>query len=118
MFPLYVDEDSMARGLLTALRQRLVDVLTVQEANMRRRADADQVTFATGADRIIYTANVRDFARIHRQLLARGGHHRGIILLTDQRSSIGEQLRGLMAILNARTAAQMADKLEFLSNWR
>jgi len=108
----------MDRGLVAALRRQDVDVVTVQEANTRGRTDASQLAFATAAGRALYSANVPDFARLHHQLLARGEHHGGIILLTDQSWSVGEQLRGLMAILTARSAEEVADKLEFLSNWR
>lgn len=118
MFPLYVDEDSMHRGLVAALRCRELDVVTVQEAKMRGRTDASQLALATTAGRALYSANVPDFARLHHQVMASGEHHSGITLLTDQSWSVGEQLRGLIAILTARSAEDMVDKLEFLSNWR
>lgn len=40
MFSLYLDEDSMDRELVTALRARGMDVLTATEASMIERADS------------------------------------------------------------------------------
>ena len=47
------------------------------------------------------------------------GNGKGLLnaLVDQQVLSIGEQLRRLLRIGEARTAADIADKLEFLSNW-
>ncbi len=108
----------MDRALVAGLRQRGIDVVTVQDQGMRHRKDAEQLAFATAAGRVLYSANVGDFARLHGQILAREEHHSGIILLPEQRYSVGEQLRRMLILLHARSAGEMVDKLEFLSNWR
>ncbi len=107
----------MQNALIAALRVRGVDVLTAHEAGTRHWKDADQLRFATGAGRVLFTKNVGDFTRLHREIMAAGGHHAGIIVLNYQRYGVGEQLRRLIALLTARTAVEMADSLEYLSNW-
>ena len=67
-------------------------------------------------NRTVFTFNVRDFARLHGEYLAIGRHHAGIIV-SDQLQT-GVILRRLLKLLATRTAAEMRDLLEYLSNWR
>jgi len=46
-----------------------------------------------------------------------GRHHAGIIIGDQQVLSIGEEMRRLLKISDARTAADMRDTLEYLGNW-
>jgi hypothetical protein len=48
---LYLDEDSMRRSLVFALRARNMDVLTAAEANMINREDDDHVATASALGR-------------------------------------------------------------------
>ena len=111
---LYIDEDAMARALVQGLRARDTNVLTAFEANMTGRNDADQLAFSTEQNRVIYTFNVGDFCRLHAEYMARGDQHTGIIVVPRQRYSIGEQMRALLGLINARTAEEMTNKLTFL----
>jgi hypothetical protein len=117
VFALLLDEDSMSRPLVRALRARGVDVTTVQEQHTRSRADDDQLALAAGLGRVLCSKNVRDFSRLHSEYLASDRHHRGIVLISWQHDEIGEQLRRLLNLLAARTAAEMIDSLEYLSSW-
>ena len=47
MLPLFLDEDSMDRDLVRALRAVGVHVLTVAEANRRGYSDEQQLRFAS-----------------------------------------------------------------------
>jgi len=60
---------------------------------------------------------MRDYARIHKQWIASGRGHSGIILAPQQRYSIGEQQRRLLQLLSWKSAAEMRSRLEYLSNW-
>src|SRR5436309_7653218 len=115
--PLYIDEDSMDRDLVRALRARGIDVTTALEAGMTARTDADQLDFATAQRRVLYTFNVGDFCRLHSEYLSAGKIHAGIVVSQQQHYSVGEQMRRLARLLYERTAAQMTNRLEFLSNW-
>lgn len=113
----YFDEDALRVSLARAMRERGVDVLTAEEAGMRERDDEEHLEFATARGRVLYSFNVNDFCRIHTEYIVSTKSHAGIILGQQQRYSVGEQMRRLMRIVNARTAEQMVDQLEFLSNW-
>jgi hypothetical protein len=117
MLLLYMDEDSMDQALVRALRARSLDVLTAQEAGMVGRPDADQLAFATRLGRVLCTFNVRDFWTLHGEMLATGESHAGIILLPQQRYSVGEVLRRLLRVAASLSAADMVDRAEFLSAW-
>lgn len=111
---LYVDEDSMDRALIRALRARGVDVITALDAGMVERSDADHLDYATAQGRVLYTCNVADFYRLHSSSLAQGKSHAGMILARQQRYSVGEQIRRLLKLINAKSAEEMKNEVEFL----
>src|SRR5437868_4811241 len=96
MLPLLLDEDSMDRDLVRGLRAAGVDVLTVAEANRRGISDEEQLAFATAEGRALYTCNISDFARLHSRWLRAGRPHAGIIVLPDQLTAVGTQIRALV----------------------
>jgi predicted nuclease of predicted toxin-antitoxin system len=114
---LYIDEDSMDRALLRALRARGVDVLTALEEGMIEREDTDHLEYATVQERVLYTYNVSDFYRLHTHFLAQGKSHTGMILAPQQRYSVGEVMCRLLKLINAKSAAQMNNSVEFLQAW-
>lgn len=61
----YFDEDSMAHGLLRALRARGIDASSVEEDDRRGQTDLAQLEWATLHDRVLYTKNGKDFQRLH-----------------------------------------------------
>jgi hypothetical protein len=114
---LYLDEDSMQRALVGALTGAGFDVLTAQQAGMRRRPDADQLALATGLGRACYTANVGDFNALHTIYMREQRQHAGIILLADQLLPVGEQLRRLLNLSDALGDGTLASQLEWLGGW-
>jgi hypothetical protein len=111
---LYVDEDASETAVMVGLRARNVDLLTTQEAGQLGATDAEQLAYAAEQGRAIYTFNARDFARLHRKVLQTGGSHAGIIVIPEQRYSIGEKIRRLAAYVDAMTASSLKDRIEFL----
>ena len=114
---LYFDADSMQRAVLAGLRARGVDATTALEAGMTDRSDEEQLDFARSQGRVLFSFNASDFCRIHAELLAQGESHAGIILALQQRYSIGERVRRLLKLIATKTAEEMGDQVEFLSNW-
>jgi hypothetical protein len=104
---LYVDEDASEEAVVRGLRARGVDVLTTLETDRAGSSDAEQLAFATGQRRTIYTFNVGDFARLHRQYLERGIEHSGILVIPDQRCSIGEKVRRVARFVQATSAEDL-----------
>lgn len=113
---LYLDEDAQRNSLVRALRARQIDVLTANEAILAGTSDLEQLVFAAAQNRTIFTFNRGDFAQLHTTFLENGRHHAGIIV-SDQ-LEIGVVIRRILRLLDARSADQMQDWLEFLGNWR
>lgn len=113
---LYLDEDTINRALIKALRSRNIDVLTAREADLIQVADERHLEHATSLGRTVFTFNARDFARLHTEYLATGRHHAGIII--SAQLPVGVILRRLLRLLSARSDAEMRDWLEYLGSWR
>ena len=114
---LYLDEDASSNALAEALRSRGIDVLTTTEANMRGRMDEDQLRHATEQGRSIFTYNVKHYTALHKQFIGQGLGHAGIILVTGQYWSVGEQMRRTTNLVQRVPAEEMNDRIEYLSSW-
>lgn len=116
-FPLYLDEDSVNRALIRALRARGMDVTNAVDEGLTALGDLEQMEHATAEGRILFTYNVGHFHSLHARLLAEGEVHAGMILAPQQRYSIGEQMRRVLRISHELSAEQMRNRAEFLSSW-
>jgi len=114
---LYFDADSMQRALISGVRARGIDAVRAVDVELEDAPDEQQLEFATAEGRVLFSDNTADFQRIHTEFLSAGKSHAGIILAPQQRYGLGDQIRFLLKLANARTAAEMQNRLEFLSNW-
>ncbi len=114
---LYLDEDTMNRALLRALRIRGVDAESVLEVDRTGYSDLEQLEYAAAQGRVLYSYNVGDFHRLHWQFMEAQRSHSGIILVPQQRYSVREQLRRILSLVSSIPAESMRNRLEFLSNW-
>ena len=112
----YIDEDAMRNAFVSALRQADLDIMTVADADRLGYSDKDQLDWATEQGRALYSFNVRDFSRLHSEILIQGKSHAGIIVVPRQRYSIGDQLRGLLNLSKSYTAEDVLNQLIFLGN--
>ena len=103
----YTDEH-VGRSIVSGLRRRGVDVLTVPEADMRGATDFEHLKSATSQGRVLFTQD-DDFLRLH----AQGLQHSGIVY-AHQRTSVGDIIRGLMLIYHVMSPADMQNHVEFL----
>lgn len=117
MAAVYLDEDSMDRALVAALRARGVDVRSALEAGMIEIADVDHLAYSTSLGRVLLTCNIGDFCQLHQEWLSSGRSHAGIVCMPQQALSIGPRLRRLLRLLTTLSTDQMWNRLEFLSNW-
>ena len=85
---------------------------------MIERPDEDHLRRATQNGRVLFSYNACDFCRIHREFLARGQTHAGLISAPQQRLSIGDQMRFILKLMASTSAEDMRNQLEFLANWR
>jgi len=113
---LYLDEDSMRASIVRALRARQVDVTTAAQAELLSRPDEEHLAYASAQGRVILTFNRGDFSQLHTAWLVAGQHHAGIIV--SNQLETGVVVRRLLRLLASRSAAEMQDQLEYLSNWR
>lgn len=111
---LLLDED-VQLGLASALRDRGINVFSVQDIGRKGLTDEEQLEFAIANSQTIFTYNVGDFVRLHRQFINQGRRHPGIIV--SKQLPIGEALKGLLNLMDALSAEDMVNRLEFLSNW-
>lgn len=114
---LYLDEDTMSGALLEALLARGVDVVTVADVKRRGFPDKEQLEWALSQGRVICSANVGDFMQLHTEFISNGKDHAGIILIQQKISAVGDRLRGLMKIIESKTAEDMHNQLEFLGRY-
>jgi len=112
---LYFDEDALQSALVIALKNANVDVVTVGDVNRFGFSDEEQLIWAAEQQRVIYSFNMGDFHQLHSLFLAEARVHSDIILAPQQRYSIGEQRRGLLRLINQRSAESMISQLIFLS---
>lgn len=107
----------MHRGLITALRARGIDIQTAEEVGFRPRPDEEHLRYAASQGRALFTFNVRDFFRIHTELLEKGQGHAGLILAKQEGFQVGRYMRGLLRLIGELGADDMRNRVEFLSAW-
>lgn len=111
----YLDEDTINAALVKALRNANLDVVTVADAGRLGYSDEEQLIWATEQGRVIYSFNIGDFCRLHRDFIAQERNHTGIVLAAQQQYSIGQQLRGLLKLAADNSSEEMANQVVFLS---
>ena len=114
---LYLDEDSTSRSLILGLESRNIDVLSAFQAKTLGYSDKEQLIFAREQNRVIYSANIKDFYNLHSLFLREGKSHTGMILIQQQRYSIGEIIRSILKLRASKSAEEMINQVEFLSHW-
>jgi hypothetical protein len=114
---LYLDEDAARHDLIAALRLREVDVTSAQEEGLVEATDLRQLEWCWAKARVLYTFNVRHFYALHGEFMRSSRDHAGIILAPQQRYSVGGQMRRLLRLIEKKTAAEMANHVEYLSAW-
>jgi len=113
----YLDEDAGKKSLTNGLRNAGIDVMTTAEADRLGSSDDNQLIWATEQKRVIYSFNVGDFCRLHKAYLELQQEHSGIVLAAEQSYAIGEQLRGLLKLVESLEAENMANQLVFLKKY-
>ncbi len=84
---------------------------------MNGKSDEEQLAFAAEQGLVLYTANSRDFVRLHFPYLEAGTGHAGIIFQAGRPWSIGEQARRITRIWESRSAEDMRNNVESVNQW-
>ena len=115
MVRLYFDEDSVQHLLIAALRSRAMDVATSLDAGMNACGDESQLTFATEQGRVLVSCNASDFAELHAVWQLRGQPHSGILIIPQQRYSVGELVRRILRF--AASGLDFKNGIHYVSNF-
>ncbi len=113
----YLDEDTINAALVKALRNANLNVVTVADAGRLGYPDEEQLIWATEQGRVIYSFNIGDFCRLHRDFIVQERNHAGIVLASQQQYSIGQQLRGLLKLASDNSSEEMVNQLMFLNTY-
>jgi hypothetical protein len=81
---------------------------------MLAKSDREQLEFAARTGRVLFTGNQGDFARLHRQWIASGATHSGIVIRTRGLISPEAQAQRLLEIVATRMADEMVNTLLFI----
>ncbi|MFN0096449.1 MAG: DUF5615 family PIN-like protein [Dehalococcoidia bacterium] len=115
-FPLYFDDDSRVRAVLTALRAEGVDVQTSTEAGLEASPDSVHLAHAAASGRALATRDEVDFRRLHQESIDTGLHHAGIVLIQQRwRLSVGEEIRRIRQLQQSFSTPDMVDRMEDLT---
>jgi hypothetical protein len=95
-----------------ALRLRQFDVVSAHEVHYQGLTDEQQLVYASGEGRAIFSFNAADFIQLHKEWMRHGKSHAGIIV-ADQIPP-GETIRRLLALLNRITADEIRNQLRWL----
>ena len=110
----FTDEDIYGSAA-AALRRSGFDAVSTPETERLGESDESQLLWATGEGRVTVTFNVAHFAALHSRWTDEGRHHAGIIVSIQR--PIGELLRRIIHLATTLKANEMADRIEFLSDW-
>jgi hypothetical protein len=79
MIKVYLDEDVHKKAAYS-LSAKGFDVLSTSEVNKKGLTDRDQLEFAMSLKRTLFTFNVRDFIKLHKEYVSQKREHFGIII--------------------------------------
>ncbi len=111
MIKLYLDED-VHKKTATALRLKGYDVVSAHEVQKQSLSDARQLEYAVAEQRAIFTFNIGDFDRLHKEYVAHGKGHSGIIL--SRQLPIGETIKRLAMFLFSHSAEEVRNNLYWI----
>ena len=115
---IYLDENFIDEIYIDVLSAGAFDVLDAKSAGMLGRSDADQLAFATAHERLLVTFDRKDYFRLHGEVIQRGDHHAGILLvLRDAGFGPGEILRRMSLVRDVFRETGTRDQILFLSNF-
>lgn len=102
-------DENVNNAVADGLRRRKIDVTTTSEAGLISVSDEEQLKFAQGQGRVLFTQD-SDFLKLHNS----GFEHCGIAYCVKGSRSTGEILQGLILIWEVLKSEDISGKVEFL----
>ncbi|HEX5164627.1 MAG TPA: DUF5615 family PIN-like protein [Thermomicrobiales bacterium] len=101
-------DEHIEAAVAIQLLQRGVDVLTADDAGLRRAPDTAHFSHSRKTGRVIVTYD-HHFAGMHQ----RGVEHAGIVYFPKGRRSVGEIVEALVLVHGVYTPEEMINRIEF-----
>ena len=111
MIKLYLDED-VHKKIALSLRLKGYDVISAHEVQNQGLPDYKQLQYAISEQRTIFSFNVGDFDRLHKEYMQRGKEHFGILL--SKQIPFSETLKRLTKFLFTHSAREIKNNLFWL----
>lgn len=108
---LYLDED-VSMLVATLLHVRGFNVTTARDEGMLRHDDPEQLAHAASRGRCLFTHNRVHYERLHRDYLAAGRKHFGIMI--GSRRDPHELARRIAVMLNTLAADEIDNQLLYI----
>lgn len=105
----YFMDEHFPAAVSLALRQRGIDVLTVQDAGRSSLPDHDQLAFAQAEERVTVTFDT-DYLALHQS----GMDHAGIAWCPREKYGIGMLVQLLDLLFRVADRDQMRNRVEYL----
>ena len=102
-------DENVSNAIAQGLRRRGIDVTTTPETGLNGASDEEQVKFALGEERVIFTQD-DDFLRLHQAGIA----HAGITYCHQRSRSLGEIIKTLTLIWEFVEPAEIKGQVEFI----
>ena len=101
------------------LEKRGFAVLLATQSDRREKSDEDQLTYAIEKQAVVITHNLDDFGRLAKLVITSGGHHPGIIGISElnrhrQPRRIGEVIRKLVGYLEGKDSQDLQDTFQVI----
>lgn len=108
---IYLDED-VSVLVARLLEARGFDVTTARDEKMLGKDDPEQLAFAVSQGRCLITHNRLHFEELHKEYLAAGSEHFGIVISTHR--SPYEITNRLVTLLDTLTADEFKNQLLYI----
>lgn len=111
---LYFDEDSSEKEVTDALKEVGLDVRSAVEVGNTAIEDEEQLEYAVSEERVLFSFNKEDFARIHKEWANRGKKHWGILLGQQQCNTTKKLIRSLRKFCQRNDKSSLKNAIRFL----
>jgi hypothetical protein len=105
---LYYSDEHVSKAVIKGLRQRGIDILSCQEANMLHASDEEHLALAARLGRVVITQDT-DFIRLHHA----GIEHSGVVY-AHQQLPISKVITGLLLIWEVLEPDEMVNYIEYI----
>ena len=108
--------ENLSPRLARELRKYGFDVVASQETDMLSAPDDVQLAHAVSEQRAIFTFNIGDFVDLHERYMVEGKEHWGIILSTEETTSVLRQR--LLKLLHSLWVDDLKNQTRWLNEFK